>query len=58
MWCQALGIQSSKTNGVTGYEVGGLFKEGHYDDIARYCMDDVRATAELFAIWDRHINIK
>lgn len=58
MWCQALGIPSSKTNGVTGYEVGNMFKAGRHDDIARYCMDDVRATAALFSVWDEYINIK
>lgn len=58
MWCQALGIPSSKCNGITGYEVGSLFKDGRYDDIARYCLDDVRATAALFGIWDRYINVK
>jgi DNA polymerase elongation subunit (family B) len=58
MWCQALGIPSSKTNGVTGYQVGALFKEGRYDDIARYCMDDVHATAHLFRAWENFINVR
>jgi uncharacterized protein YprB with RNaseH-like and TPR domain len=58
MWCQALGIPSSKVNGVTGYQVGTLFKEGRHDDIARYCMDDVRATAQLFHHWNDYINIR
>lgn len=58
MWCQALGIPSSKANGVTGYDVPRLFAEGRADDIARYCMDDVRATAELWRVWDAYINIR
>lgn len=58
MWCQALDIPSSKANGITGYQVPQLFADGRADDIARYCMDDVRATAALFDYWDKYINIR
>ena len=58
MWCTALGIPSSKSNGITGYDVPVLYRDGRHDDIARYCMDDVRATTELFRIWDSFINVK
>lgn len=58
MWCRAFGITSPKANGVTGYEVAALYEAGRYDDIARYCMDDVRATTELWRIWDRTLNVK
>jgi DNA polymerase elongation subunit (family B) len=58
MWCQAFGIPSSKANGITGHEVPAMFREGRFYDIARYCFDDIRATAELFAYWDKYINIK
>lgn len=58
MWCQAFGITSPKSKGVTGYEVAGLFAEKKYDDIARYCMDDVYATTELFKYWSDYIDIK
>ncbi|MCC6934312.1 MAG: ribonuclease H-like domain-containing protein [Candidatus Yanofskybacteria bacterium] len=58
MWCQAFGIRSSKEGGITGYEVPRFFKEAKYLDIARYCFDDIRATAELFAYWNQYINIK
>lgn len=58
MWCQAFGIRSSKGNGITGHEVPQFFRDGRYLEIARYCMDDVRATAELFSYWDQFINIK
>jgi DNA polymerase elongation subunit (family B) len=58
MWCQALGIRSSKANGITGYDVPKLFKDGRYLDIARYCFDDIRATAELFEYWNQYINIR
>jgi hypothetical protein len=58
MWCQAFGITSSKAGEITGADVGVHFKAGHYLDIARYCFDDIRATAELFKYWDKFINIK
>ena len=58
MWCSAFGIPSSKANGITGHDVPNLFKAGRADDIARYCMDDVRATAALFGYWDKYINIR
>ncbi|MEK7124851.1 MAG: ribonuclease H-like domain-containing protein [Patescibacteria group bacterium] len=58
MWCKAFGIESPKDKGVTGDDVAQLFKDKRYEDIARYCYDDVRATKELFFAWDKYINIK
>lgn len=58
MWCQAFGIPSSKANGITGYDVPKLFGAGRFLDIARYCVDDIVATAHLWRAWDAFINIK
>jgi hypothetical protein len=58
MWCQAFDIKSPKTQGVTGDDVGRLFKEKEYLNIARYCYDDIVATAELFKYWEKYINVK
>src|SRR3990167_10331016 len=58
MWCKAFSISSPKDKGVTGDDVGKLFREKQYMDIARYCFDDVRATKELFNYWEKYINIK
>ncbi len=58
VWCQAFGIASPKDQGITGDDVGRLFKEGRSLDIARYCFGDLRATKELFDYWDKYINIK
>lgn len=55
MWCQAFDIESPKTKGITGDDVGRLFKEKKYLDIARYCADDLWATKELFTYWDKYI---
>ena len=58
LWCRAFGIPSPKDKGITGDDVSRLFKEQRYSDIAHYCFDDIRATRELFAAWDRYINIR
>jgi|SRR3989338_365291 len=58
MWCQAFGIKSPKTDGITGDDVGQLFKDKRYLDIARYCAGDLWATKDLFNYWDKYINIK
>jgi hypothetical protein len=55
MWCKAFGIKSPKEEGVTGHEVGELFKQGKYLDIARYCVGDLYATRELFNYWNNYI---
>ena len=52
MWCKAFGIKSSKEGGVTGFDVKGLFKKGRFFDIAKYCLDDVIATRQLFEYWE------
>jgi hypothetical protein len=51
MWCKTFGIKSPKEEGVTGYEVNDLFKQGQYLDIAKYCVGDLYATKELFYYW-------
>lgn len=57
MWCKAFGIKSPKEEGVTGYDVKNLFKEGRFLDIAKYCLGDLRATKELYFYWDRYIKL-
>jgi hypothetical protein len=42
----------SKPKGrLSGPQVNQLFAEGKYREIAQYCADDVRATAELYRRW-------
>ena len=57
MWCRAFGIKSPKADGITGYEVKDLYKSGRYLDIAHYCAGDLKATAELFAVWENYIRM-
>lgn len=46
--CKTFGIESSKSEGMDGRSVETLYRAGRYEDIALYCLDDVRATAELY----------
>lgn len=46
--CKAFGIVSSKTDGMDGRAVETLYRDGRHEDIALYCLEDVRATSELY----------
>jgi predicted PolB exonuclease-like 3'-5' exonuclease len=46
--CKAFGIVSSKAEGMDGRAVETLYRAGRYEDIATYCLEDVRATCELY----------
>ena len=58
MWCQAFGIESPKSKGVSGDDVAQLFREKEYLKIAQYCFDDVLATEKLWEYWERYVNVK
>nr|BAL56647.1 hypothetical conserved protein [uncultured Acetothermia bacterium]BAL59316.1 hypothetical conserved protein [Candidatus Acetothermum autotrophicum] len=49
-YCKAFGIPSPKER-LSGPQINTLFAEGKYREIAEYCFDDVRATAELYRLW-------
>jgi hypothetical protein len=55
MWCRTFDIQSPKEGGITGFDVKDLYRSGRYTDIARYCAGDIKATAELLAVWENYI---
>ncbi|HEY4951909.1 MAG TPA: ribonuclease H-like domain-containing protein [Verrucomicrobiae bacterium] len=55
-YCKAFGIESPKSAGVTGMDVGALLAAGKFRDIAEYCLRDVRATVELYKIWKERLN--
>jgi DNA polymerase elongation subunit (family B) len=50
-YCKAFGIESPKSHGVTGMDVGHLMDKGRYQEIAEYCLRDVHATVKLYHIW-------
>ena len=55
-WCRQYGIPSPKHD-MDGSGVAQAYKEGRLEDIARYCLADVRATAELYRRLQPLINL-
>jgi len=55
LWAKAFGIQSPKAEGITGDDVGQLFREKKFLDIARYNVGDLRATRELYNFWNSYL---
>ena len=58
LWCRTFGIKSPKESGITGYEVKDLYRSGKGLEIAKYCAGDLKATAELFSVWENYIKFK
>jgi hypothetical protein len=54
-YCKCFGIESPKSHGVSGVDVGHMMAEGRYREIAEYCLRDVRATVELYRIWKERL---
>ena len=57
-YCKAFGIKSPKGEGISGLDMGPLFHEKRFKEIAQYCLGDVKATAQLFSRWNGYLNIK
>ena len=55
LWSRAFGIKSPKEGGVTGEDVGQLFREKKFLDIAKYNVGDLRATLALYNYWDKYL---
>ncbi len=55
LWCRAFNIPSPKEEGVDGLQVRSMYHEGRFQDIARYCVGDIRATKALFQYWDQYL---
>lgn len=56
-WTKAFGIKSPKEKGITGDEVGKLYKEGKLLEIAKYNLGDLMATKELHERWNKYLNL-
>ncbi len=54
-YCKAFGIESPKSQGVSGTDVADLVAAGKFREIAEYCVRDVRATVELYRIWKERL---
>ncbi len=50
-FCKTFGIPSPKSGGMTGKDVPVYFRQGRSKEIARYCVGDLQATAELYRRW-------
>ena len=46
--CKAFGVETSKSEGVDGRSVESWYRAGRHRELADYCLEDVRATAELY----------
>ena len=55
LWCRAFDIVSPKSKGVSGDDVGKLFNEKKFLDIAKYNTDDLFATRELHNRWLKYM---
>jgi DNA polymerase elongation subunit (family B) len=57
LWSKLFDIKSPKEDGITGDDIGRLFKEKKFLDIAKYNAGDLRATRELYEKWNRCLNL-
>lgn len=46
--CKSFGVATSKGEGLDGRSVESWYRAGRHREIADYCLEDVRATAELY----------
>ena len=56
LWSRAFGIPSPKSGGVSGDDVGPLFKKKKYLEIAKYNVGDLRATRDLYGKWEAYLS--
>jgi len=56
LWSRLFGIPSPKAGGVTGDDVGRLFKEKKFIEIAKYNVGDLRATRDLYDKWQNYMS--
>ncbi len=57
LWSNVFGIKSPKSEGITGDDVGRLFKEKKFLEIAKYNVGDLIATKELYEKWNKYFNL-
>jgi 3'-5' exonuclease len=55
-YCKIFGIDSPKSHGITGLDVGDLMAAGRHRDVAEYCLGDVQATVRLYQIWKERLS--
>lgn len=57
LWTRAFGIKSPKAEGITGDDVGKMFKEKKFKEIAKYNTGDLIATKELYDYWQNYLKL-
>ena len=57
LFCRLFNIKSPKSGGITGDDIGRLFDEKKYLEIAEYNSWDLIATWELYKIWKDYIKM-
>ncbi len=57
-YCHAFGIETPKSEAISGMEVKNLYEAGKIKEIAVYCSRDIYATYQLYKIWDEYLNLK
>ena len=57
LYCNTFGIKSPKAEGVTGDDVQKLFQAKEYLKIAKYNSGDLKATKELYQVWEKYIKV-
>jgi 3'-5' exonuclease len=57
LWTRAFGIESPKSGGISGDDVGKLFREGKCEDVARYNSKDLRATLALYRKFTDYLSL-
>jgi hypothetical protein len=56
LWSRAFGIESPKSGGITGDDIGRLYKEKKFSEIAKYNVGDLKATKALYEKWQTYLN--
>jgi len=55
-YCKSFGIESPKSQGVTGMDMNRLLADGQHRAIAEYCLRDVHATVQLYHVWKQRLS--
>jgi len=54
-YTRAFGLTSPKGDGIDGSKVPEFFYAGKINEIAEYCLRDVKATWELYLLWEKYL---
>lgn len=56
LWSRAFNINSPKSQGITGDDIGRFFKERKFLEIAKYNAGDLFATKSLYDYWQKYLS--